>query len=77
MEHELTKRRVVVTGLGLVTLGDKAETLAVRKTFSAHCHKLAFSSTKVYDGASARRCGRNRGRLHRARHPPPEAAPDD
>ena len=50
MEHELMKRRVVVTGLGLVTLGDKAETLAVKKTFSAHCHKLAFSSTKSMTG---------------------------
>src|SRR5258708_12212053 len=31
-------------------LGDKGETLAVKKTFAAHAYKLAFSSTKSMPG---------------------------
>ena len=31
-------------------LGDRGETLAVKKTFGAHSHKLAFSSTKSMTG---------------------------
>jgi 3-oxoacyl-[acyl-carrier-protein] synthase II len=31
-------------------LGDRSETLAVKKTFGAHCHRLAISSTKSMTG---------------------------
>src|SRR5258708_39904976 len=31
-------------------LGDRGETLAVKKTFGAHSYKLAFSSTKSMTG---------------------------
>jgi 3-oxoacyl-[acyl-carrier-protein] synthase II len=40
-------------------LGDKSETLAIKKTFGSQAYKLAITSTKSMTGPSARRGGRS------------------
>ena len=46
---------------------DRIETIAIKRAFGDHAHKLLVSSTEVDDRPPARRRRRPRGRHHRAR----------